>query len=281
VSVGEEISSLLLSRLESSILTSASLRVPGARDGFSFFLTRTGLELAEQNGRELRLLELDSPFDYSCQVRLVAVTDLPEPRAGGEGFRRYMRGISNVVEEALLATGGKALVLLTSHQQVEFLYSELRPRLEENGLCCLRQRRGMPNALILERFRADRDSVLLATEAFWEGVDVPGESLSAVIMVKLPFRHPQDPVVAGRVEHHDLEGSGGWGSYYMPLAVTLFRQGIGRLVRRSTDQGIIVMLDPRFLTRSYSRFFHAALPDGLRVEMVRQEDLGDAVRSCF
>jgi len=281
VSVGEEISSLLLSRLESSILTSASLRVPGARDGFSFFLTRTGLELAEQNGRELRLLELDSPFDYSCQVRLVAVTDLPEPRAGGEGFRRYMRGISNVVEEALLATGGKALVLLTSHQQVEFLYSELRPRLEENGLCCLRQRRGMPNALILERFRADRDSVLLATEAFWEGVDVPGESLSAVIMVKLPFRHPQDPVVAGRVEHHDLEGSGGWGSYYMPLAVTLFRQGIGRLVRRSTDQGIIVMLDPRFLTRSYSRFFHAALPDGLRVEMVRQEELGDAVRSCF
>jgi len=281
VSVGEEISSLLLSRLESSILTSASLRVPGARDGFSFFLERTGLELAEQNGRELRLLALDSPFDYSCQVRLVAVTDLPEPRAGGEGFRRYMRGISRVVEEALLATGGKALVLLTSHQQVEFLYSELCPRLEKQGLCCLRQRRGMPNALLLERFRADRDSVLLATEAFWEGVDVPGESLSAVIMVKLPFRHPQDPVVAGRVEHHDLEGSGGWGSYYMPLAVTLFRQGIGRLVRRSTDQGVIVMLDPRFLTRSYSRFFHAALPDGLRVELVRQEELGDAVRACF
>ncbi|MBN2027012.1 MAG: DEAD/DEAH box helicase, partial [Actinobacteria bacterium] len=240
VRVGEELSSLLFSRLESSIMTSASLRVPGGRDGFSFFLGRTGLELAEGNGRELRLLALDSPFDYSCQVRLVAVTDLPEPRAGGEGFRSYMRGISRVVEEALLATGGKALVLLTSHQQVEFLYSELRPRLEKQGLCCLRQRRGMPNALLLERFRADRDSVLLATEAFWEGVDVPGESLSAVIMVKLPFRHPRDPVVAGRVEHHDEEGSGGWGSYYMPLAVTLFRQGIGRLVRRSTDQGIIV-----------------------------------------
>jgi Rad3-related DNA helicase/DNA polymerase III epsilon subunit-like protein len=281
VSVGEELSSLLLSPLESCILTSASLRVPGAREGFSFFLGRTGLELAERNGREVRLLALDSPFDYSCQVRLVAVTDLPEPRAGGEGFRRYMHEVSRVVEEALLATGGKALVLLTSHQQVEFLHSELRPRLEDRGLCCLRQRRGMPNALLLERFRADRDSVLLATEAFWEGVDVPGESLSAVIMVKLPFRHPEDPVVAGRVEHHDREGNGGWGSYYMPLAVTLFRQGIGRLVRRSTDQGVIVVLDPRFLTRSYSRFFQAALPDGLRVETVRREELGDAVRACF
>ncbi len=281
VSVGEALSSLLFSRLESCVLTSASLRVPGARDGFSFFLRRTGLEFTEAGGRELRLLALDSPFDYSCQVRLIAVTDLPEPRAGGAGLRRYMQSMSRVVEEALLATGGKALVLLTSHQQVEFLYDELRPRLEEHGVCCLRQRRGMPNALLLERFRADRDSVLLATDAFWEGVDVPGESLSAVIMAKLPFRHPEDPVVAGRVEHHDLEGSGGWGSYYMPLAVTLFRQGIGRLIRRSTDQGVIVVLDPRFLTRSYSRFFHAALPDGLRVERVRHEDLGDTIRACF
>ncbi len=281
VSVGEELYSLLFTPLESCVCTSASLRVPGGRNGFAFFLRRTGLDVVEDAGRDMRLLALDSPFDYSCQVRLFAVTDLPEPRAAGEGFRRYMHGVSSVVEETVLATGGKALVLLTSHQQVEFLYSELRPRLEDQGLCCLRQKRGMPNALLLERFRADRDSVLLATEAFWEGVDVPGDSLSAVIMVKLPFRHPQDPVVAGRVEHHDREGSGGWGSYYMPLAVTLFRQGIGRLVRRSSDQGIIVVLDPRFLTRSYSHLFHAALPDGLRVEMVRREELGDAIRACF
>ena len=244
VSVGEELYSLLFAPLESCVCTSASLRVPSDRDGFAFFLRRTGLGAMEEAGRDMRLLSLDSPFDYSCQVRLFAVTDLSEPRAAGEGFHRYMRGVSGVVEETVLATGGKALVLLTSHQQVEFLYSELRPRLEDQGICCLRQQRGMPNALLLERFRADRDSVLLATEAFWEGVDVPGDSLSAVIMVKLPFRHPQDPVVAGRVEHHDREGSGGWGSYYMPLAVTLFRQGIGRLVRRSTDQGIIVVLDP-------------------------------------
>lgn len=281
VSVEEELSTLLFAPLESCVLTSASLRVPGGRDGFAFFLRRTGLEAAEGAGRETRLLALDSPFDYSRQVRLIAVTDLPEPRTGGEGFRRYMQGVSRVVEEAVLATGGKALVLLTSHRQVESLHAELRPRLEEHGLCCLRQKRGMPNALLLDRFRADRDSVLLATEAFWEGVDVPGESLSAVIMVKLPFRHPQDPVVAGRVEHHDREGNGGWGSYYMPLAVTLFRQGIGRLVRRSTDRGVIVVLDPRFLTRSYSRLFHAALPQGLRVEAVRSEEMGDTVRSCF
>jgi len=281
VGVGEELASLLFSRLDCAVLTSASLRVPGAREGFRFFLHRTGLDLVEEYGREVRLVALDSPFDYSSQVRLIAVTDLPEPSSGKPGFKRYMKEISRVVEEALAATGGKALVLLTSHQQVDFLYSELRPRLEQQGLCCLRQRKGTPNALLLERFRMDRDSVLMATEAFWEGVDVPGESLSAVIVVKLPFRHPEDPVVAGRMEYQDAAGGGGWGSYYMPLAVTLFRQGIGRLVRRSTDQGIIVVLDPRFLTRSYSRHFHAMLPAGLRVEAVTAAELASAIRRSF
>jgi ATP-dependent DNA helicase DinG len=130
VSVGEELYSMLFAPLQSCVLTSASLRVPGGKGGFGFFLRRTGLDTAEEGGREMRLLALDSPFDYSCQVRLIAVTDLPEPRAGGEGFRRYMQGISRVVEETVLATDGKALVLLTSHQQVDFLFSELRPRLE-------------------------------------------------------------------------------------------------------------------------------------------------------
>ena len=277
VSVGEELSTLLFSRLDAAVFTSASLRVPGGREGFSFFLRRSGLDLAEGGGKELRLLALDSPFDYSCQVRLIAVTDLPEPSADKDAFQHYMQEIGGLLERVLVATGGKALVLLTSHQQVDLLYKQLRPRLEGQGLCCLRQRRGEPNALLLERFREDRDSVLLATEAFWEGVDVPGESLSVVIMVKLPFRHPEDPVVAGRMEHYDAEGSGGWGSYYVPLAVTLFRQGIRRLVRRSTDQGVILVLDPRFLTRSYSRCFHAALPPGLRVETASKHELGSGL----
>jgi ATP-dependent DNA helicase DinG len=279
--VGGELSSLLFSRLDSAVLTSASLRVPGGREGFQFFLHRTGLDILEEEGREVRLLALDSPFDYSRQVRMIAVSDLPDPAPGKGGFQRYMEGISRVVEDALVATGGKALVLLTSHQQVEYLHSELRPRLEQRGLCCLRQQKGVPNALLLERFRMDRDSVLLATEAFWEGVDVPGESLSAVIVVKLPFRHPEDPVVAGRMEHHDAAGRGGWGFYYMPLAVTLFRQGIGRLVRRSTDRGIILVLDPRFLNRSYSKYFHAALPKGLRVEAVSTAGLPEAMQRGF
>lgn len=281
VSVGGILSSLLFSRLRSAVLTSASLRAPGEREGFGFFLRRSGLDLAEAEGREVRLLALDSPFDYARQVRLLAVTDLPEPSARGPAFARYMKEVSRVVEEVVLAARGRALVLLTSHQQVEFLHSELGPRLEEQGLCCLRQKRRAPNALLLERFRADRESVLLATEAFWEGIDVPGESLSAVIMVKLPFRHPDDPVVAGRVEHHDAQGLGGWGSYYVPLAVTLFRQGVGRLVRRSSDRGVIVVLDPRFLTRSYAGSFRSALPAGLRVERVTRDGLAAAVAGFF
>jgi len=281
VSVSEELASCLFSPLDSAVLTSASLRVPGDRAGFSFLLHRTGLDLLEESGREIRLTSLDSPFDYASQVRLIAVTDLPEPSAGKNGFGRYMTEVSKVIEEVLLATGGKALVLLTSYQQVEFLDSDLRPRLEKQGLCCLRQRRGVPNALLLERFRMDRDSVLLATEAFWEGVDVPGEALSAVIVVKLPFRHPEDPVVAGRTEYHDRVSGGGWGSYYAPLAVTLFRQGIGRLVRRSSDRGIIVVLDPRFLTRSYSHLFRAVLPPGLEMETVSRRQLFETIRFSF
>jgi ATP-dependent DNA helicase DinG len=281
VSVGQELSSLLFGPLDSAVLTSASLRVPGGREGFAFLLRRTGLDLLEERGREIRLMSLDSPFDYASQVRLIAVTDLPEPSAGKKGFRRYMTEISKAVEEALMATSGKALVLLTSHQQVGFLDSDLRPRLEERGLSCLRQRRGVPNALLLERFRMDRDSVLLATDAFWEGVDVPGEALSAVVVVKLPFRHPEDPVVAGRTEYHDLTSGGGWGSYYAPLAVTLFRQGIGRLVRRSSDRGLIVVLDPRFLNRSYSRLFQSVLPRGLEVEAVSRHELGETIQRSF
>lgn len=110
---------------------------------------------------------------------------------------------------------------------------------------------------------------------------MPGESLSAVIMAKLPFRHPEDPVTAGRVDYYDRDCGDGWNAYYLPLAVTLFRQGVGRLIRRSTDSGVVVMLDPRFLTRRYSRHFREALPPGMRVEVVKGCELGEAVRAFF
>ncbi len=281
MSVSEHLSSLLFRRLDSAILSSASLRAPGGREGFSFFLRRTGLDFVEKGGREVRLLCLDSPFDYGRQSLLLAVKDLPPPAVQAPAFHGYLREIRAVLEEVILAAGGRTLVLLTSHQQVEFLHGELSPLLERNGISCLRQRRGVPNALVLDRFREDRESVLLATEAFWEGVDVPGDSLSAVIMVKLPFRHPQDPVVAGRMERLEETGESGWYSYYLPLAVSLFRQGIGRLIRRSTDRGVVVILDPRFLKRSYSSAFRNALPPGMRVTPVSRKEVGEEVERFF
>ena len=166
VSVGEELAAFL-GGLEAAVLTSASLRVSGERDGFAFFLRRTGLERVEGRGRELRLLALDSPFDYASQSRLFAVTDLPEPATGRAYPNHPREELCALLEDVLSATGGKALVLLTSHQQIRYLHSRLRPRLERMGISCLCQRRGIPNALLLERFREDRDSVLLATEAFW------------------------------------------------------------------------------------------------------------------
>nr|WP_303646095.1 helicase C-terminal domain-containing protein [Candidatus Solincola tengchongensis] len=281
VSVAESLAGLLFRRLDAAVFTSASLRTTGERKGFSFFLRRTGLDKMEGEGREVRLLAVDSPFDYARRSLLLAVRDLPEPAAGPAASSPYLDEICRVCGEVIRAVGGRTLVLLTSHQQIAYLRSRLGPLLESEGIACLSQSRDLPNALVLERFREDRDSVLLATEAFWEGVDVPGESLSAVIMAKLPFRHPGDPVVAGRVEDLERRGENGWRSYYLPLALTLFRQGIGRLMRRSTDRGVVVVLDPRFLKRSYSYAFRAALPTGMRVEVVGKEEAGEAVRRFF
>ncbi len=281
VSVAESLADLLFRRLDSAVLTSASLRAPGEREGFSFFLRRSGLQMAEESGREVRLMVLDSPFDYRRRSLLLAVKDLPEPASESGLSPLYLEEVCSVCREVIEAVGGRSLVLLTSHQQVGYLHRQLKPVLEREGIVCHRQSRDIPNALLLERFREDRDSVLLATEAFWEGVDVPGESLSAVIMAKLPFRHPGDPVVAGRMEDLERRGGNGWRSYYLPLAVTLFRQGIGRLMRRSTDRGVVVVLDPRFLNRSYASAFRAALPPGMKVRVVRKEQVGEAVREFF
>ena len=195
VSVAEELCSLLFAPLRSCVLTSASLRVREA-GRLRFFLRRTGLGAVEDGGRDTRLLAWIPPSTTPARPASSPSASMPEPRTG-EGLPPLYAGVSGVVEDTVLATGGKALVLLTSHQQIDFLHAELRPRLEER-LCALRRGRHAQRPAAGEvprgpRLRSPGHRGLLG------GVDVPGESLSAVIMVKLPFRHPQDPVVGASI----------------------------------------------------------------------------------
>ncbi len=278
-----EVGSLLVDRLfmplRSSVLTSATLRAGGGKEGFSYFAASTGLELLSQRGREVRFSVLGSPFDYARQARCLLVRGLSEPGGSSSSDQAYLKEMAGVLEEALLASKGRGLILFTSYDMLERAYTLLSPRLRAHGIPCLKQERGSGNLRLLERFREEIHSVLFATASFWEGVDVPGESLSLVAIARLPFPYPGDPLVEGRQEFLEREsGKSGWLDFYLPCAVMRFRQGLGRLIRRRDDRGVMLVLDPRLCGRSYARPFLESLPDGLRPQQVEAGRVGEIVR---
>lgn len=275
VDIGPLVQDKLLTPLESAVFTSATLRAGEGDDGFAYFTACSGLDQAAREEREVKFKTLGSPFDYAGQARCLVVTDLPEPRSSQESDARYLEGLSGVIGEALTASRGRALVLFTSYRVLERVAGELFPILEERGITCLRQERDSSNIQLLGRFREEVGSALFATSSFWEGVDIPGESLSLVIITKLPFSYFGDPLMEGRMEFIKATGRGdGWREYYLPRAVMQFRQGLGRLIRRASDRGVMLVLDPRMTRRNYSRLFLAALPAGLPVQEVEAAGVG-------
>lgn len=205
---------------------------------------RLGLQDVEQ-------IEVESPYDYRSQALLYAPVDLPEPRSPGAPDR-----IAEEVEALCRISCGRALVLTTSYRGLDELVERVAPRLPYPVLC----QGDAPRERLLERFRDDVDSVLFATATFWQGVDVSGESLSLVVIDKLPFAAPGDPLVEGRCERIAREGGDWFSEYALPTAVLQLRQGFGRLIRSHDDRGVVAILDPRLRTRAYGRRFLAALP---------------------
>jgi len=246
----------LFKGFESVVLTSATLSVDGS---IKYFKERIG-------GAEAAELIVNSPFDYMRQMRLFIVEDMPDPRAEG-----FAAALETNIRFFLRKTGGRAFVLFTNAVLMREIAQRLAPFLEELDLPLLVQGQGLSRHAMLRRFRESGRAVLFGLDSFWMGVDVRGEALSNVIITRLPFAVPDEPVTKARMDLIRARGGDAFWEYSLPEAVLKFRQGVGRLIRSATDEGIIVVLDSRISTRRYGRVFMQAIPE-CPVEVVRMDD---------
>ncbi len=242
IDVGPILRECLWSKLECAVLTSATLAVGG---GFEYIRQRLGLEHARES-------VLPSHFDYESQALLYVPPDLPDPRTP-----QFTAKAAERIRRLLEITRGRAFVLFTSYAQMNDIYQRL---LGEVEFPILRQG-DAPKSALLEEFRLTPNAVLFATSSFWQGVDVQGEQLSCVIIDRLPFAVPSDPVVAARVKAIDADGGNAFFQYQVPAAVITLKQGFGRLIRSLHDRGLLVLLDNRILKKQYGRVFVESLPN--------------------
>jgi ATP-dependent DNA helicase DinG len=258
-----DVSDILRERLfhtaECVILTSATLAVGGM---FDFLKRRLGVEHAKE-----RIFA--SHFDYSRQALLYTPLHLPDPRQP-----EFSLQAAEEVIQILKATRGRAFVLFTSHQQMREIYEIIRRRLRYPLLL----QGTAPRTALLDRFRTTPNAVLLATSSFWQGVDVQGQQLSAVIIDRLPFAVPTDPVVAARMAQINADGGNAFVDYQIPNAVIALKQGFGRLIRSRQDRGLLAILDHRLVRKFYGKLFLESLPDYART--TRLEDVRAFMREC-
>ncbi|HMK07656.1 MAG TPA: helicase C-terminal domain-containing protein, partial [Anaerolineales bacterium] len=242
LAIGPLVEQHLWNEKDSIVLTSATLTTAGE---FDYLKTRLHAQSADE-------LALGSPFDYETSTLLYLVNDIPEP---GERLA-YQQAVERGVSALARATQGRMLVLFTSNDQLRRTARAVSDPLAQAGITLYEQGEGISRHALLESFRADEQAVLLGTRSFWEGVDVPGEALSVVVMVRLPFDVPTDPIISARAETYDDP----FEQYSLPEAILRFRQGFGRLIRTKSDRGAVVILDRRILSKRYGPLFLKSLP---------------------
>lgn len=250
INVGPDIKKALFDKYNSVVLTSATLGsgIKGGKEDFEFFAGRVGLENFEP-------LKLGSPFDYEKQVKIYIEKNLPNPN-----HENFVEQAAEKIKKYVLQTKGKAFVLFTNYSMLQNTAEKLSKWLQTNKIELLQQGGGIDRSVLLKKFKAGDMCVLLGTDSFWQGVDVPGEALSNVIIVKLPFAVPDKPLLAGRLEQIRTEGKNAFFDYQLPSAIIKFKQGFGRLIRNKTDRGIVVILDSRIANKRYGKMFLDAIP---------------------
>ena len=258
--VGPILREHLFEKIPSVVMTSATLATgpyappPMAgrkgNDPFAFFKSRIGLTTLDS-------MQLGSPFDFRKQVTLVLVRGGPAPTERDEVLRPHYR---TMLEKYLAETNGGAFVLFTSYQLLKRLAADMTPWMAERNWPLFVHGSGMPRSEMVRRFKESENAVLFGTDSFWQGIDVPGNALRNVIITKLPFLVPNQPVVEAKIEAIQARGGVPFRKFQLPQAILKFKQGFGRLIRTKTDTGLVVVLDTRIQTQSYGRQFLEALP---------------------
>ncbi len=261
-SISDELDNNLFSKMERIIFTSATLTV---EDKFDYYRESIGL----RDNREKRVEEviINSPFDYEKQMKVYIPEDLLDP-----GNMEFLEDSAEFIEKMIKKTEGHCFLLFTSYSSLNFVYNKIKKYFDSREYTLIRQN-DYPRHEMIEIFKNSRNPVLFGTDSFWEGVDVQGEQLQSVIIVKLPFKVPNDPVTEAIIENIRIKGGNPFNSYQVPQAVIKFKQGVGRLIRSKEDKGIITVLDSRIIKKSYGKKFLKTLPKNIIIKN-RSEILG-------